>query len=177
MRLFIAAELPELLVEELAETSALLRDTIRGRYVPPSNYHVTLAFLGDVAGSRVDDVVRALEEGCAGCGPIEVSLGPLGCFGRRRNATLWQAVEHDGSLARLATSVRGALRDRGFAFDEKGFLAHITLMRSADLSCDELPMPHVTNGIINEVTLFSSDLSGKHPVYTPVHTVELGTLL
>ena len=46
MRLFIAAELPENLLEALAETSARLRDTVKGRYVAPDSFHLTLAFLG-----------------------------------------------------------------------------------------------------------------------------------
>ena len=173
MRLFVAAELPESLELELAETSALLRGTVRGRYVSPDSFHVTLAFLGEVAGSRLGAAIDAVEAGCAGHGRIEASLGSLGYFGRMRTATLWQAVESDGALDRLAASVRRELGAAGFSFDGKGFLAHVTLMRAADLSHVELPMPHVTRGAIDTVTLFKSDLSGARPVYEPIHSVAL----
>ncbi|MDO5107585.1 MAG: RNA 2',3'-cyclic phosphodiesterase [Coriobacteriaceae bacterium] len=173
MRLFIAAELPQELLEALSETSARLRDAVPGRYVPPSNFHVTLAFLGETDAARVAELAELLEDACAGFGPIPVSLGALGSFGKARRATLWQAVESDGVLETLAESVRKGLARQGFSFDEKGFLAHMTLMRSADISCGELPMPQVAWGSVEDVSLFKSDLSGKLPVYTPLHTVRL----
>ena len=175
MRLFIAAELPEEMLDALAETQAGLRDTLRGRYVAPDMLHVTLAFLGDVPGALVPDVVGVLEAACAGVDPIDASLGELGYFGRPRKATIWQAVDGGNALVDLAETVRAQLRLGGFSFDEKDFRAHVTLMRAADLaSVAELPMPHIARGPIDAITLFSSDLSGPHPVYEPLHMVRLG---
>lgn len=175
MRLFIAAELPEEMLDALAETQAGLRDCVRGRYVAPDMLHVTLAFLGDVPGALVPDVVGVLEAACVGVDPIDASLGELGYFGRSRKATLWQAVDGGVALVDLAETVHAQLRLGGFSFDEKEFKAHVTLMRAADLSAvGSLPMPHIARGAIDTVTLFSSDLSGPHPVYEPLHTVRLG---
>lgn len=175
MRLFIAAELPEPLLEALVETQAGLRDCVRGRYVAPDMLHVTLAFIGHVPGFLVDRAVGALEAACEGAAPIEASLGELGSFGRPRKATLWQAVSGGVELANLAEAVRVQLCLGDLPFDEKDFKAHVTLMRAADLAAvSELPMPHVARGTIDTVTLFSSDLSGEHPVYEPLHTVRLG---
>lgn len=78
MRLFVAAELPEEIREALAETSALLRGRMRGRYVAPDSFHVTLAFLGEVEQHRVNDACNALERGCADFSAFSVSLGNLG---------------------------------------------------------------------------------------------------
>ena len=85
-------------------------------------------------------------------------------------ANLKKAVESDDALEGLAKRLRTGLSARGFSFDNKGFLAHMTLMRSADLTSGMLPMPLVARGDIDTVTLFKSDLSGPHPVYTPLHT-------
>lgn len=175
MRLFIAAELPEEMLEALVETQAGLRDTLRGRYVAPDMLHVTLAFIGHVPGFLVDRASDALEAACEGVAPIEASLGELGYFGRPRKATVWQAVDGGDALANLAEAVRVQLRLGDLPYDEKDFRAHVTLMRAADLaSVAELPMPHIAHGQIDAVTLFSSDLSGPHPVYEPLHTVRLG---
>ena len=175
MRLFIAAELPEPLLEALVETQAGLRDCVRGRYVAPDMLHVTLAFIGHVPGFLVDRAVGALEAACEGVAPIEASLGELGYFGRLRKATLWQAVDGGLALVNLAETVRVQLRLGGFSFDAKEFKAHVTLMRAVDLSAvGSLPMPHIACGSIDTVTLFSSDLSGPHPVYEPLHRVTLG---
>ena len=174
MRLFIAAELPTEVHEALCETSALLRDAVRGRYVPTTNFHVTLAFLGEVPGSQVVDVVTALEEGCAGQPPIKVALGPLGSFGKKRRATLWQGFATGvDELGGLAGDVRECLVDHGLNYDPSLFVPHVTLMRVADLTEGTLPMPVVEKGTIDTVTLFSSDLSGPAPRYEPLHRTQL----
>ena len=175
MRLFIAAELPKELLETLAETSADLRECIRGRYVGPDLFHVTLAFLGEVEGSRVPAVEAALEEACAGHEPFRGRLAELGYFGRRNDATLWQGFDAAGQagFAALVKDVRAALEARGFAFDTKPFRAHVTLMRQADLSRGTLPMTTTAAGTVDTVTLFKSDLSGKHPIYTSLASVSL----
>ena len=173
MRLFVAAVLPDEVRDALAETSALLRECVRGRYVAPDSFHVTLAFLGEVAGNRVDDACAALDRACADCGQFSVSLGGLGSFGKRSKATLWQGFADAGELPELARAVRDELRAAGFSFDEKSFRAHVTLMRAANVAEGSLPMPVLAEGCISSATLFRSDLSGGRPVYEPLHSVQL----
>ena len=175
MRLFIAAQ-PHGAEDALAETIALLRDGVRGRFVAPDSLHVTLAFLGDVPAARVEDAAGALSCACARMpGPFDVRLGGLGSFGKRSRATLWQGVDDDnGELAELAAAVRGKLDARGFDFDRKRFRAHITLMRNADLSHGALPAPFPADARIEDAVLFRSDLSGPHPVYEPLLVAPLG---
>lgn len=173
VRLFIAAELPDNMLEALAETSALLRESVHGNYVAPDSFHVTLVFLGSVPGSQLNGVTDALEAGCAGFDAFEASLGSLGSFGKRTAATLWQGFEDAGEMPRIARALRAELAARGFAYDDKNFLAHITLMRKANIASGMLPSPSRVTGIIRAITLFASDLSGARPVYEPLHTVEL----
>lgn len=173
MRLFIAAVLPEEVRDALSETSALLRGCVRGRYVAPDSFHVTLAFLGDVASSRVEDACVALDRACADFRAFDVSLGEFGSFGKRSKATLWQGFENAGDLPELARSVREELHAGGFSFDDKPFRAHITLMRAANVAEGLLPMPVRAEGPVSSVTLFRSDLSGARPMYEPLHAVWL----
>lgn len=173
MRLFIAAELPHEMVEALAETSALLRGSVRGRYVAPDSFHVTLAFLGDVEAPRAERAAEALEGGCQNITPFDVELGELGRFGRRAKATLWQGFRDAGELPHLAEAIRAELALRTLPFDDKTFLPHVTLMRAADLTGGALPMPALATGRIEVVTLFRSDLSGERPAYEPIHSLAL----
>lgn len=174
MRLFIAAELPDEVREALCETSALLRDALRGRFVPPTNFHVTMAFLGEVGASQVADAADAIDEACVGQPPVKVALGPLGTFGRKRRATLWQGFASGvDELGCLAGDIRECVAEHGLSYDAALFVPHITLMRAADLTDGVLPMPVVEKGIVDTVTLFSSDLSGPAPRYEPLHRVRL----
>ena len=176
MRLFIAAELPQEMLEALAETSAALRDNVRGRYVASDSFHVTLAFLGSVPTMRVDDTARALERGCAGHEAVSAKLGELGSFGKRSAATLWQGFDDAGekALAAVAEDVRDELEAAGFEFDRKPFRGHVTLMRKANLSGGLLlPPATLAEGTIDTITLFSSDLSGCRPRYEGLQRVHL----
>lgn len=173
MRLFIAAELPEEMREALAETSALLRASLRGRFVAPDSFHVTLAFLGDVDPWRIDDAADAIDDACRGLHATVCTFGDLGSFGRRSSATLWQGFSEPGVLPTVAQKVRDELIRRDFDFDAKKFLPHITLMRAVNLSTGTLPSPCQASGLIDQITLFHSDLSGPRPLYEPLHTVEL----
>lgn len=174
MRLFIAAELPDPMLDALAETSASLRAGVRGRYVGSDLFHVTLAFLGEVDGARVAAIEELLVDACAGHAPFETSLGALGSFGKKSRATLWQGFTETAGFKALARDVRNGLQSAGFEFDRKGFIPHVTLMRNADLASGTLPMPAVATGTIETVTLFSSDLSGPRPVYEALASVRLG---
>ncbi len=174
MRLFVAAELSNNLIDALADTSALLRDSVRGRYVAPDLFHVTLAFLGEVPAAQVDEVGMLVRDACAEVDPFMTSLGPLGSFGRLSAAILWQGFSSGReSWDLLATKVRSALRDAGFWIDEKGFLPHVTLMCRADLTHGALPMPCVTRGSVDAVIVYVSDLSGERPCYEALERIDL----
>ena len=173
MRLFIATELPDSMLDALAETSAALRAQVRGRYVGTDSFHVTLAFLGNVDNWRVNDIAELMDDTCAPHSAFETSLGELGYFGRTSKATLWQGFTDRTAFSALAKSVRSELARLDFSFDGKGFIPHVTLMRNADLREGALPMPCVARGTISTVTLFASDLSGDRPIYTPLHRTNL----
>lgn len=177
MRLFIAAELPPELIEALSETSAALRGCVRGRYVAPDSFHITLAFLGDVPSARIADITQAINEACEGYGPFTLTLGELGSFGRSRAATIWQGFQVDDGrkqLEALAKDIREALTQSDIAFDAKSFLPHVTLMRAAKLDGGVLPCAAVADGSVNTITLFRSDLSGNRPVYEALSTHIIG---
>ncbi len=175
MRLFVAAELSEDLVDALSETSARLRSCVRGRYVGPDLFHVTLAFLGERPGTEVPRLADALEQVCAGQKAFSTTLGPLGTFGRKGSAVLWQGFAEGGSAwQELARSVQDALAPLGYKPEHTRFVPPVTLMRRADMAHGTLPMPCVEKGLVNTVTLFSSDLSGERPRYEALFRVELG---
>lgn len=174
MRLFIACELPEELTEALATTSAELRECVRGRYCAPDTFHVTLAFLGEVPATRVEEIAQLMEGALAGTPAFTATLAELGHFGKSADATLWQGFADPSPFRRLSTAVRGALASADVPFESQTFRPHVTLMRRANLArAGQLPVPCVERGLVSRVTLFSSVLSPDGPTYTPLATVEL----
>ena len=174
MRTFIAVELPEQMRWETAELARQLERRVSGRFTQPENYHVTLAFLGDVAERDVVLATDALEAACAGRPAPRLACDGLGKFGNASDATLWLGLVPAEELMRLAAAVRDELAARDIAFDEKPFKPHITLARRAAIpkaALPPLPFPEPTRAC--SVVLFKSELSQDGATYTPLHSVEL----
>ena len=173
MRAFIALELPEAFADEVAALSRRLAAVCAGRFVADENHHLTLAFLGEVDEAGVRSAMSALDDACAGVGPVRVAATGLGTFGRARDATLWLGIEKDPRLMELAARVREELSARGLTYDEKDFLPHVTLARRARVPRGELgelafPLPDEAT----RVTLYRSILEPGGARYKPLYTVE-----
>jgi 2'-5' RNA ligase len=174
MRVFIAFPLPETLTDVLSEEAAALSEHVSGRFVGRESYHVTIAFLGEVEEGTCKNVVRVMDDTCAGAASFDVLCTDLRYFGKRTSATLWQGMESAKKMTRLAEKIRSGLRAAGIPFDRKPFLPHITLARKADLSGIELEeCSRSAAGRIDQVVLYRSDLSADGARYTPLHTIEL----
>ena len=101
-------------------------------------WHLTVAFLGEVAEPRVPDVSAALERAAdawrrSGSGPPRLRLAGGGRFGRGRFTLLWVGVEDDGgALGRLSRQVRRDLKRARLPYDARPFRPHLTIARPGD---------------------------------------------
>ena len=99
-----------------------------GRPVPPANFHLTLAFLGNVEPARLPDI-EAAGDRCQG-EPFTITLDRLGFW--RRSRILWLgASEVPGPLRALAETLWSSLDACGFERERRTFHPHVTLARRA----------------------------------------------
>ncbi|MDT0350867.1 RNA 2',3'-cyclic phosphodiesterase [Pseudonocardia charpentierae] len=141
MRAFVALVPPASALAELAAALAPVQAADPGlRWTPPGQWHLTLAFLGDIEGDGLDDgVLPALAERLARAArrhpPTELALGGGGRFGDR---VLWIRVHDLGADARrghtgvrgLAGSVGAVARRCGIPVDDRPYRPHLTLARA-----------------------------------------------
>jgi 2'-5' RNA ligase len=158
VRLFVAVLPPAVVLADLER--ALPVDLPGGpRWVDPARWHVTLAFLGEVAGERLGTLCAALGSvtdrlpaaaGPTGAGPDRggarggaqaagspygLRLAGAGTFpSRGRPGVLWVGLEStvDGAVDRLAAAARAvarAARGAGVAVERRPFRAHLTVGR------------------------------------------------
>ena len=175
MRAFVALELPEGLAHDVGAMARRVGASCDCRPTPQQNLHLTLAFLGEVGEAGASLAVDALEEACAGVGPVALVPRELGSFGRGRDRTLWLGFEATPELEGLAARLRAGLDARGLDFDRKAFVPHVTLARRARLvegALDGLEFPLAEDARL--VTLYRSYLGRDGARYKPLHTVELG---
>lgn len=102
------------------------------RWVPPEQWHLTLAFLGEVRPERVPELTRRMQLAARRHQPFELELAGLGAFSSRRRAqVLWAGVGGARpELRALADSVTAGARRSKIAVDERRYRPHITLGRS-----------------------------------------------
>jgi 2'-5' RNA ligase len=134
MRLFVAIEPPQAVLEELEARVAPLRPAWPSlRWTGRDAWHVTLAFLGEVTEDTAGALGPRLERAARRHPCLSLSFRAGGAFpaaGRAR--VLWTGVHGDRrALAALAQSVAAAARRAGAPPPDegRGYRPHLTLAR------------------------------------------------
>ena len=146
---------------------SLLQDHLRaegvtGRWLHPSNLHMTLAFIG----AWTEDVTECLPAISA---PFRISLGGVGIFPGAK--VLWAGVEPSRELDALAEEVRKKLDLAGIPYDKQPFYPHITLARkpyipdNISISTFEVPPADMT---VRDVCLYKSEHLENGMAYTVI---------
>jgi 2'-5' RNA ligase len=135
MRLFVAVTPPADALDELEAAVAPLRSSCPElRWTGRQNWHVTLAFLGQVDGAVADKLGSVLGEAVAQMHAGLVSLGPAGSFPEDRAwaNVLWVGLmDQDDFLTGLSRTVGKAAEGVGAPPDrQKEYKPHLTLGRS-----------------------------------------------
>lgn len=126
MRLFIAV----LLSEEVAAVLSRAAEEVkrlggRGSFVPPDNYHLTLCFLGET--DREEEICRILRQ--TPLPPITLEPDRLDRFCRSGGDVLIARLKANKALAGYQRRLAGALREAGFALEDRPYTPHLTLAR------------------------------------------------
>jgi RNA 2',3'-cyclic 3'-phosphodiesterase len=134
MRMFIALPLPEAVKEDLSTFLEPRQEAAPDlRWALPEQWHLTLAFLPEVADRHTDELLERLERAASRRKPLDLRLTGAGAFPHAGHAkVLWAGVEHDGEeLMRLAGGVRAAGSKSGIEVGGGRFHPHLTLARLA----------------------------------------------
>jgi RNA 2',3'-cyclic 3'-phosphodiesterase len=178
-RLFAGLEVPAQVIGVLA----MLRGGLPGaRWMEPSDYHITLRFIGDIGHRTARDIDGLLAD--VSRRPLPLRIAGLGSFGGDKPHSIYAAVEPTRELAELQAEVDRLVRACGVAPDKRKFQPHVTLARLKGASSFDVadylasrgwfPSQHFT---ANRFALFSSrDSVGGGP-YMVETTYSLGATL
>jgi len=169
VRLFVGVELPEDVRERLV---SLCAGVPGARWVPPENLHLTLRFIGEVAGGEADDIYHALAQVRPRI--FNLTLSGVGHFetgGEVRQ--LWVGVERNAELMALRGRVESALVRIGVEPEKRRFMPHVTLARLKDTPVHRVSSFLAHHSLfragpitIDHFTLFSSFLQSSGSIYT-----------
>ncbi|MGX7681901.1 RNA 2',3'-cyclic phosphodiesterase [Jatrophihabitans sp. DSM 45814] len=134
-RMFVAVVPPIEAIEDLADfvepRQAHDAATSPLRWTPQEHWHLTLAFMPQVADRNVDDFIERLHAAAAKRAAFELQVFGAGAFPNPAMAkVLWGGVRGDlEELRRLSVGARNAAATSGIEVDGAEFRPHLTLAR------------------------------------------------
>ncbi|MFC3494479.1 RNA 2',3'-cyclic phosphodiesterase [Glycomyces rhizosphaerae] len=201
-RLFAALPLPDNAVADLAEVVSDLNIARRGvpsrpgasgprpaatRLVRSGNWHLTLAFLGEVPADRCAETAEVIAAAASESEPMRLCVSGGGRFGRGRYSVVYAGLDGDvAPLVDLVHRIRAGLIAGGLPVDQKQYRPHVTLARPGDRVTNQqaaqdlltLRRYYGPSWTASEVVLYRSDFGkgpvGVQPLYTPIAAVPLG---
>jgi RNA 2',3'-cyclic 3'-phosphodiesterase len=123
-RLFAGLEIPAPVVSVL---SGLRGGLPFARWVEPSNYHITLCFIGDIGNRMAADIDSLLAD--IRRMPLDIRISGLGSFGGDRPHTVFAEIETNRHLAELQSEIERLIRACGTKIERRRFQPHVTLAR------------------------------------------------
>ena len=176
MRCFIAISPSDEVRRKISKFAAECAEAFPGKVKPvaASNLHLTLSFLGETDPSRFEEIFAALAS--VRFGRFELHAQGAGFFpedGQPR--VLWAGAALSDELLTLNATCEKAVASLGFPRTSPGFVPHFTVGRAKG-SGDEALAAFMQRNAEREFgpfrvgyfSFFTSDLSGKDPVYTAV---------
>lgn len=186
LRTFLAIDLPADMHKTIAQKQeSLTRELPQINWVEPGNLHITLKFLGDTTEAKIDDLQQVVQQAVKGISPFVLTLRGFGVFpDKRAPRTIWSRIDSDQMvLEDLALQVESSVISLGFPEEDKPFRPHLTLARikkdhsavgQAIEKSGMLTDPFIFGRLlVEQVTLFKSDLRPTGSVYTKLWAVPL----
>jgi RNA 2',3'-cyclic 3'-phosphodiesterase len=137
VRLFAALDPPDEVRQALAQAMPPPDEHLR--YVPTEQWHLTLAFYGDVDDTKVETLLAGLQRAAARSRPMNIRLATAGTFPRQqvKARVVWVGLDGEvDAVRRLADRCAGAGRRARIAMDARAFRPHLTLARARQGAVD-----------------------------------------
>ncbi len=128
MRLFIAILFDDAVVDKLSQLRDALHDeSSHGTFVPRSNLHLTLEFLGECSPAERSRAIDAMDS--VSFRPFTIEMDRIGSFSRPDGDIWWVGAREDNELMTLQRNLHKALLSSGFNLEKRKYKPHITLGR------------------------------------------------
>lgn len=181
IRAFLAIDLSEDIqhrLDGIIHNYKMQLPNISIRWVPASNIHLTLKFLGDVSVSNLNILTDMLQTEISVHHQFEISVGSSGAFPNFRHPRIiWVGVEAPLELSAIQNGIETTTSRLGYAREERPFSPHLTIGRvSRNASSQDVKViSKVLEGTkvgflgatcVEKIHLYRSDLQQSGTVYT-----------
>lgn len=178
VRSFVALPLPEdlsILLGDEASRIAYQDKSNHVRWVDEQNYHVTLAFLGEIELSQIDNLATELDHFLQP-GEVQLELSHLSPFPESSPKLIAAILNKTGSLLSVYEQTKKALYSAGIQIEKRKFMPHVTLgryrtsARRRQMISSNLFNTHAQT---NSVVIYESILTANGAEYRPMYEFDL----
>ena len=182
MRLFVASSFDPAFLDGVKAVASYARDNA-GRdavkWVPPENFHLTYAFLGEV--SDPSSARKGIDAALEGAASFDISVGGFGVFPSSRHpSVLWVGIGNGAQeLRTLAGRLAEGLAASGLFFENR-FEPHVTIGRVKGRlpenfvrRVSDFALGHREVSRLASVELLESRLTGEGAHYTTLYSRRL----
>ncbi len=189
VRTFVGIPLPDDVIDAFCDACDAVKAADPSwrdeKWVLRQNMHVTLKFLGDIAEDSVDPLSSAVAGAAALHDAFDLADAAFRAVPNTRRARmLWATfLDPDGSCAALAAELDRACLAFGVPPQKRTFRPHATLVRArrekhvreAAVEAARERLRHVPESVsVSSITLYSSRLTSREPIYTVLRECRLG---
>jgi len=180
IRAFLALELPQTVRNNLSSHAELISGNGKLqqiRWLSKENYHMTLAFLGNVEYVFISNLQLKLEQilNYKQAVPFRFSeITPFPFSGAQKIVAAM--LEHSDELMQLQQNTAKCVRALGISLERRRFTPHVTLGRLKFRSRKSMafqPQQIFLEGVSEKVMIFQSELTPKGAVYRSLGEISL----
>jgi 2'-5' RNA ligase len=169
-RLFIVADLPRFVREQIVEARKVWRKQLSGdvRWVSPQNLFLPLRYLGELERSKSKKLSAKLEKACASIAPIQLVVDRTGASPSASEAkSIWLGLQHSKELKELQDLIEACCAELKIARDKKPFQSRINLSKTSEpQAVPELPIEQRLKGFkVQAISLMESRSGQTGPSY------------
>ena len=189
LRAFIALSVPPEAQRSLEPAVQQLSVVAPGavRWVALNGLHLTLKFLGNIDGARLQEITQRMQRACRGVSPFTLTLSGVGAFPNERSPTvIWAGVKDDlDAVTKIQAGIDAEMSALGFPPEKRPFTPHLTLGRVRGRAGDAqrslmgravsaCSIEETQSWLVETVQLVRSDLGPRGATYTDLASVTLG---
>jgi len=180
IRTFLTLELSQTVRNKLSAHAELISGHYKLqqiRWLQKENYHLTLAFLGNVEYNLISSLQLKLEQTLSTIKSVHFRFAEITPFPFSGTPKIAAAMlENSEELMQLQHNTAKCVRGSGISLEHRRFTPHVTLGRLKYRSRKSLafqPQQILLEGVSEKVVIFQSGLASKGAVYTSLGEIYL----
>lgn len=177
---FLAVPLPMQIKEKLASFSKSWNGQLPfKKWTFQDDFHITLSFLGPVTSTKINELVKQLQEELKNFKSFQLSLQNLGTFGDTKQPRVWWCgVNKSNELLECHNRVSKVCESLDLSIEKRPYRPHITIAKKFNENFKkqfEVPLSWDENNLnfeVKEIVLYKIHPS-KQPSYEPIELIQL----